>query len=205
MLSYKYLSAFLLFAGLFCTELTAQTFKRVAACKMPTAKKCGTVSCSQVRNYCQSVIARKQSEIRIKKRNRMPVNNPGGCKVIKTYPDKKAFPLQHGSEYLNTLRQIHALQLKIIRSGESLPVAERMKIFQNISAVKEKLEIPLRQIRNFPHKQLLDSMEQYLTKLHERDRKISREKILLHIQKHQIRSLKNYINNKPSCRQIAGK
>ena len=163
----------------------------------------GGASCSEVRQYVQGVISRKQRSIRIKNRNKMPSSHPGGNKV--NIPGQKKYSLQ-GSKSLETLRKIHSLQLQIVRNGRNLSFREQQDLFSSILSLRKELEIPLRQIRNFPHEQSFTSLEAYLEKLYKKDRGlVSKEKHLLHIQKLQLKSLKNHLSGTSSSRQTAGK
>ena len=178
---------------------SSSRFQQIKVRKFPAG---GRASCSEVRQYVQGVISRKQRSIRIKNRNKMPSSHPGENKVY--LPGQKKYS-QQKSKSLETLRKIHSLQLQIVRDRDNLSFREQQDLFSRIFSLRRELDPSLRQIRNFPHKQTLDSLEDHLEKLYQKDRgHVSKEKHLLHIQKLQVKSLQNHINRNALSRQSTG-
>lgn len=178
---------------------SSSRFQQIKVRKFPAG---GRASCSEVRQYVQGVISRKQRSIRIKNRNKMPSSHPGENKVY--LPGQKKYS-QQKSKSLETLRKIHSLQLQIVRGRDNLSFREQQDLFSRIFSLRRELDPSLRQIRNFPHKQTLDSLEDHLEKLYQKDRgHVSKEKHLLHIQKLQVKSLQNHINRNALSRQSTG-
>ena len=135
------------------------------------------------------------------KTDQTPVSNSEIGLTAGILPDKKRYTRQE-KESLEALRKIHEVQRKILRAGNGISFTGKRDLFLHIHSLRKKLEIPLRQIRNFPHKQTLDSLEDHLEKLYQKDRGlVSKEKHLLHIQKLQIKSLQNHINRNVLSRQ----
>lgn len=141
---------------------------------------------------------------RRRKTDQTPVSNSEIGLTAGILPDKKRYTRQE-KESLEALRKIHEVQKKILRAGNGISFTRKRDLFLHIHSLRKKLEIPLRQIRNFPHKQTLDSLEDHLEKLYQKDRGlVSKEKHLLHIQKLQIKSLQNHINRNVLSRQSTG-
>lgn len=92
---------------------------------------------------------------------------------------------------IGSLQKLHALQLQFIRERKTLSEEQKNALLYDLDREAENLTAVLKEIRNFPYKRTFTSLENALTGLCRKD-KISEEKMLRHIQKLQMRSMKKY-------------